>query len=215
LAIEEFLKMTFPSDIIGEIPKGKRGADVKQTVRNQFHQELGTIVYESKDTKNWSNDWLDKLKADKALVNADVAVLVTKAMPKDMEHLGLKDGIWVCAVSEFKGLALLLRENIVRLGEVRASQTNKGEKMQMLYDYLTDARFAEQIKRVLSGFKNLKASIETEKAAMKKIWDRRDKELEIMMLNTDDFVTNIQAIAGASLLRLESPEEELLALGSE
>ena len=213
LMIEEFLRTTFPSDVIEEIGKGKTGADVKQTVRNRFGTESGIIIYESKNTKDFSIAWIEKLKSDAEREKADISVLVTKTMPKNMEYLGLMNGVWVCSVPELKGLVVVLRESLVRLGAVRTSQTNKGEKMQMLYDYLTDGKFVEQIKRVVSGFNSLREGYQKEKEAMQKIWKKRDEQLDMMLRNTTDFVTQIQTIAGSSLPRLESPEEELLALG--
>ncbi|MCL2005515.1 MAG: DUF2130 domain-containing protein [Planctomycetaceae bacterium] len=213
LMIEEFLQTTFPSDTIEEIGKGKTGADVKQFVRNRFGTEIGIIIYESKNTKDFNHAWIEKLKSDAERENADVSVLVTRTMPKNLEHLGLLDGVWVCSVTELKGLVVALRESLIRLGEVRTSQTNKGEKMQMLYDYLTDGKFVEQIKRVVSGFTTLREGYQKEKEAMQKIWKKRDEQLEMMLRNTTDFVTQIQTIAGSSIPQLEAPEDELLALG--
>ena len=213
LQIENFLRATFPSDEIGEIKKGVSGADVKHIVRNRIGIESGIIIYESKNTKSYQNDWIEKLKSDAEQEKADIAVLVTKTMPKGMEQLGQINGVWVCSVSEFKGLVLALRENLIKLSEVRMAQTNKGDKMQMLYDYLTDVRFAEQIRRVVLGFKELQDGYEKEKKAQQKIWKKRDEQLEMMFRNTTDFVTQIQVIAGSSFLQLEAPEDELLALG--
>jgi hypothetical protein len=215
LMIEDFLRTTFPTDEVEEVSKGKSGADVKQTVRNRLGTVSGIILYESKNTKDFKNDWLEKLKSDAEQEKADIAVLVTKTMPKNMEYLGLMNGVWVCSISELKGLVTALRESLIRLSEVRTSQTNKGEKMQMLYDYLTDGKFVEQIRRVVSGFNTLREGYQKEKEAMQKIWKKRDEQLEMMLRNTSDFVTQIQTIAGSSLPRLESPEDELLALGSE
>jgi hypothetical protein len=214
LMIEEFLRATFPTDEVEEVGKGKTGADVKQIVRNRIGLESGIIIYESKNTKSFPNDWIEKLISDAEREKADIAVLVTKTMPKNMEYLGLTDGVWVCSVSELKGLVVALRESLIRLGDVRMSQTNKGEKMQMLYDYLTDGKFVEQIKRVVSGFNTLREGYQKEKEAMQKIWKKRDEQLDMMLRNTSDFVTQIQTIAGSSLPQLEAPEEELLALGS-
>ena len=215
LMIEEFLRGTFPTDVVEEVGKGKSGADVKQIVRNRFGAESGIILYESKNTKGFQNDWIEKLKSDVEREKADIAVLVTKTMPKNMEYLGLMNGVWVCSVTELKGLVTALRESLIRLGEVRTSQTNKGEKMQILYDYLTDGKFVEQIKRVVSGFNTLREGYQKEKEAMQKIWKKRDEQLDMMLRNTSDFVTQIQTIAGSSLPQLESPEEELLALSAE
>jgi len=212
LMIEDFLRTTFPLDEVGEVGKGKRGADVKHLVRNRLGIEMGIIVYESKNTQNFGNDWIEKLKSDAEQERADIAILITKTMPKGMECLGLMNGVWVCSVPEFKGLVTALRESLIRLGDVRTSQTNKGEKMQMLYDYLTDGKFVEQIKRVVSGFNTLREGYQKEKEAMQKIWKKRDEQLDMMLRNTSDFVTQIQTIAGSSLPLLESPEDELLTL---
>ena len=125
LMIEDFLRTTFPLDEVGEVGKGKRGADVKHLVRNRLGIEMGIIVYESKNTQNFGNDWIEKLKSDAEQERADIAVLITKTMPKGMECLGLMNGVWVCSVPEFKGLVMALRESLIRLGEVRTSQTNK------------------------------------------------------------------------------------------
>ena len=215
LMIEEFLRTSFPADDIGEVKKGVSGADVKHIVRNRIGIESGIIIYESKNTKNFQNDWIEKLKSDAEKERADVAVLITKAMPKGMEHLGPINGVWVCSVAEFKGLVLTLREHIIKLAEVRLAQTNKGDKMQMLYDYLTDGKIVEQIQRVVAGFKELQEGYAKEKDAMQKIWNKRDKQLEMMFRNTTDFVTQIQVIAGSSHFQLEAPEDELLSLGEE
>ena len=215
LLLEDFLQTTFPTDEIAEVKKGVSGADVKQIVRNRIGLDSGIILYESKNTKTFQSDWIEKLKSDAEREGADIAVLVTRTMPKGMEHLGLLNGVWVCGVSEFKGLVLVLRENIIKIAEVRSTQTNKGEKMQMLYDYLTDGKFAEQIQRVVLGFKDLQEGYDKEKRAMQKIWTKRDKQLEMMFRNTTDVITQIQVIAGSTFPQLESPEEELLALTSE
>ena len=215
LQIEEFLKSTFPADEIVEVKKGISGADIKQIVRNRIGTESGIIIYESKNTKTFQSDWIEKLQSDAEQEKADIAVLVTRTMPKGMAHLEQVNGVWVCSVSEVKGLVLALRENLIKLSEVRLAQTNKGDKMQMLYDYLTDGKFAEQIQRVVLGFKDLQEGYEKEKRAQQKIWKKRDEQLEMMFRNTSDFITQIQVIAGTSLLQLEAPEDELLALSVE
>ena len=215
LMIEEFLRDTFPSDEIGEVKKGASGADVKHIVRNRIGIESGVIIYESKNTKSFQSDWIEKLKSDAEQEKADVAVLVTKTMPKGKDHLEPINGVWVCSVSEFKGLVLVIRENLLKLSEVRMAQTNKGDKMQMLYDYLMDARVVEQIRRVVQGFKELQEGYEAEKKAQQKLWKKRDAQLEMMFRNTTDFVTQIQVIGGSSLLQLELPEDELLAITAE
>ncbi|MDR3234523.1 MAG: DUF2130 domain-containing protein [Planctomycetaceae bacterium] len=215
LQIEDSLRKSFPSDLIEEIAKGKNGADVKQIVRNSFGAEAGIILYESKNTKDFKKDWIAKLKSDTELEKANVPVLVTKTMPRNMEHLGLIDGVWVCSVPEFQGLAMVLREGLLRVSEVLVSQTNREDKMQILYDYLTGGKFGDQIQRVISQFRTLREGYQKEKEAMQKIWKKRDAQLESMLQSTSDFVMHIQTIAGSKIPQLEAPEEELLALETE
>jgi len=215
LAIEEFLKTTFPYDQITEVKKGQYGADVVQIVRNSIGKDTGIMLYESKNTEAFNRDWIDKLKADAVEAKADVLIIVTKTMPKGIEHTVLMEGVWVCPVKEFQGTAMVLRESLIRLADAYSAQTNKEGKMQMLYDYLTNGKFVDQIKQVISDFNELRSGYEKEKQSMQKIWKKRDAQIEAMLKNTTSFVTEIQVIAGASLPRLDSPEDELLALGEE
>ena len=142
LMLEELLAKTFPFDRIDEVGKGVRGADCIQVVRNQLGAETGKIIYESKRTKDFSNDWIEKLKADMRGLGADVAVIVTQALPKDMDRFGEKDGVYICTFAEVKSVALLLRNAILKVWDAKKSQENKGDKMVMLYDYLTGTEFS-------------------------------------------------------------------------
>jgi hypothetical protein len=173
LALEELLRNTFPFDVISEVGKGIRGADCIQLIRNTFGQDCGKIIYESKRTKDFSRDWLEKLKADMRHLGADIAILVTQAMPKDMERFGERDGVWICTFSEVKALAHVLRDGIIRIYSAGRVQENKGEKMHLLYDYLTSNEFAEQWKAVREGFMSMKLSIQRERDAMEKLWKAR------------------------------------------
>lgn len=215
LIIEEFLRETFPFDKISEVKKGQYGADVVQVVRNSIGNEAGTILYESKNTQNFGGDWIEKMKAEAAESKADVLVLVTKAMPKDKEHTEWLDGVWVCPFREFQGTARVLREGLLRVSDAYASQDNKEGKAQQLYNYLTSPKFADQMRRVLTNFEDLKDGYEKEKAAMQKIWKKRDTQLETVIKNLMESFTPIQVIAGSEIALLGSPEEELQELGAE
>jgi hypothetical protein len=144
LALEELLRASFPFDEISEVGKGVRGADCIQTVRNNYGQECGKIIYESKRTQAFSPDWVEKLKADMRGQGAVIAIIVTQAMPRDMDGFGEKNGVWICSFTEVKGLAYALRDGIIRVFNAAKSQENRGDKMHLLYDYLTSAEFAEQ-----------------------------------------------------------------------
>jgi hypothetical protein len=214
LAIEDILRDTFRLDIIEPVPKGEKGADVIQRVYNNQNNEVGIILYESKKTKAFGKGWLSKLKEDGGRVKADICVLVTEALPEDIERIGQKEGVWICSFTEFKGLALVLRDSIIQISEAYSSQTNKGEKMQMLYDYLTGKEFMLQIMTIIESFNDLQKGYLDERNRMEKIWKEREKQLEKILLNTNGFLGSIKGIAGNSLAEIPmiegSVEQNLL-----
>ena len=212
LALEEMLKAAFPFDLIEEVAKGVKGADCIQTVRNDLGQECGKIIYESKRTNSFIMDWIDKLKADMRSRGADVAVLVTKTMPRDMECFGEKSGVWVCSFHEVKAVAYALRDGVIRVYNGAKSQQNKGEKMQMLYDYLISRQFTEQWNAIREGFLSMKLSIQREKDMMEKLWKAREKQLEKVLLNAAHIKGSVEGIAGQDsidMTLLDEPNEEL------
>jgi len=210
LALEEMLKTSFPFDLISEVGKGVRGADCIQTVRNNFGQECGKIIYESKRTENFGTDWIEKLKADMRSLGADIAIIVTKAMPKGMERFGEKDGVWICSFNEIKSVAYMLRDGIIKIFNASKSQENKGDKMHMLYDYLTSNEFAGQWKAIREGFMSMKLSIQKERDAMERLWKAREKQLEKVLLNAAHVRGSIEGISG-----LDSVDLNLLESGNE
>lgn len=199
LLLEDILKENFPFDIIEEVGKGVEGADCIQTIRNSSGVNCGRIIYESKRTKAWSNGWIDKLKADKRNTGADVAILVTQAFPKDMEKFGEKDGIWVCGFNEVSSLAHALRSGITKVFDAQKAQDGKGDKMQMLYDFLTGNEFRGQIEAIVEGFMAMKQGIMKERIQMEKIWKEREKQLEKVLLSTSGMFGSVKGIAGASV----------------
>ncbi len=209
LLLEEMLRTAFPFDVITEVGKGVRGADCIQTVRNGFGQECGKIIFESKRTKDFANDWIEKLKADMRNQGADVAVIVTQALPKDMSSFGEKDGVWICSFSEAKAVVHMLRDGIIKISTALKTQDNKGDKMHMLYDYLTSSEFAEQWKAIREGFLSMKLSIQRERDAMEKLWKQREKQLEKVLLNAAHVRGSIEGIAG-----MEAIDLNLLESGS-
>lgn len=211
LMLEEVLQSTFTFDKIEPVGKGVRGADCIQTVHNRFGVETGKIIYESKRTKDFSNDWIEKLKADMRTLGADVAVIVTQAFPKDMERFGEKNGVYICSFTEVKSVALLLRDALLKVYEAKKSQENKGDKMVMLYDYLTGAEFNEQWKAIREGFMSMKLSIQRERDAMEKLWKSREKQLEKVLLNAAYIRGSIEGIAGNDVnLNLLEDNEPLI-----
>jgi hypothetical protein len=214
LMLEELLQTTFPFDKIEEVGKGVRGADCIQTVRNQFGSESGKIIYESKRTKDFANDWIEKLKSDMRTLGADVAIIVTQTLPKDMDRFGEKDGVYICTFTEVRSVALLLRNALLKIAEAKKSQENKGDKMVMLYDYLTSSEFSEQWKAIREGFMSMKLSIQKERDMMEKLWKSREKQLEKVLLNAAHIKGSVEGIAGADAVNLSitSSDDDALLL---
>ena len=198
-AIEEWLTEKFPLDTIDEIKKGKRGGDCLQTVHTRSRQNCGSIYYESKRTKAFGADWIEKFKQDIQDRNANIGVLVTEAMPAGMDRLGLKDGIWICSFEEFKGLCTVLRESLIQISTAVIRQENKGDKMGMLYDYLTSNEFKLQIESIVEGFTQMKSDLASEQRSMHSIWKKREKQIEKVLLNTTGMHGAIRGIAGSAV----------------
>ncbi len=199
LEIESILGQTFIYDKIEEIKKGIRGADAIQTVINEYGQECGKIIFESKRTQNFGGDWIEKLKDDQRQVGAEIAVLVTQTMPKDMERFGEKDGVWICGFHEMKSLVYVLREILIKTRQVRSVQENRTDKMSLLYSFLTSNQFRQQIEAIVEGFTSLKEELDKEKRAMQRIWKEREVQIEKVIGNTIDMYGSIKGIAGNAI----------------
>lgn len=208
LILEELLRNTFPFDLIEEVGKGVRGADCVHHVRNQFGQECGRIIYESKRTKDFSMEWIEKLKKDMRSMGVDVAVIVTQAYPKGMDCFGERDGVWICSFDEVKAVSYILRDGIVKLFGAAKSQENKGDKMHMLYDYLNGNEFSEQWKAIREGFMSMKLSIQRERDAMERLWKSREKQLEKVLLNAAHIRGSIEGISGNDNIQLSLGEDD-------
>ncbi len=212
LLLEEILRNSFVFDRIEPVGKGVRGADCIQVVCNNFGQECGKIIYESKRTLSFAADWIEKLKADMRLHGADVAIIVTQVMPKDMDKFGEREGVYICSFLEVKSLAAVLRSGIIKIFTAGKSQENKGEKMTMMYDYLTSSEFTEQWKAMREGFMQLKISIQKERDMMEKLWKSREKQLEKIMLNAAHIKGSVEGIAGNDAVNLTLIEDEILVV---
>lgn len=211
LAIEEWLAEQFPLDVIEEIKKGERGADCLQVVHTRSHQNCGSIYYESKRTKSFQPSWIEKFKADIRDRNANIGVLVTEAMPQDMDRLGMKDGIWICTFEEFKGLSVVLRQSIIQVSNAMMSQENRGDKMTMLYDFLTSNEFQLQMEAIVEGFTQMELDLRAEQRSMNALWKKRQKQIDKVLMNTTHMYGSIKGIAGnavQTITLLESPTDD-------
>jgi len=213
LLLEELLKDHFPFDLVNEVGKGLEGADCILSVRNHLGHDCGQIIFESKRTKTFSNLWIDKLKADMRTAGADVAILVTQTYPKELTCFGEKDGVWICSFGEVMALTTALRHTIINVADARRSEENKGEKMQLLYNYLTGVEFRGSIETIVESFLSMKNAISRERIQMEKMWKEREKQLEKVLLSTSGLYGSIKGIAGASigniaLLEADMEDEE-------
>lgn len=198
LVLEEMLRETHSTDVIEEIKKGQLGADCLQLVITQSGKTAGRILYESKNTKNWSDAFIKKLKQDNLDSKADIMVIVTKTLPKGFEgRYGLIDGVWVTTLQNARDLSLLLRYGLLKTYSVMVSQTGKQDKMSLLYDYLTSEEFKNTFESILSGFKELQDSHLDEQRKLQLLWKRREKHLSQVLSSTIDFYGSIKGISGA------------------
>lgn len=199
IALENLLTSAYPFDVIAPVPKGIRGADCLQQVRNATQQTCGNIVYESKRTKAFANDWIEKLKNDQIACKADIAVLVTQVLPTDMTQFGERDGVWICDFQTVKSLSFVLRDMLIRTHSVRLSQENKGEKMEMLYQYLTSNEFVQHVQRIVENYDLMHQQINDERKAMERLWKKREKQIHVVQQNLAGLFGAIEGYTGKAL----------------
>jgi hypothetical protein len=207
-ALEEMLALSFPFDIISEVGKGVKGADCIQTVRNSVGQIAGKIIYESKRTEAFANEWIDKLKKDMLAQGADIAVIVTKTMPKDLSHFGEKGGVYICTFSDAKSLALVLRNAILKISETRSSQENKGDKMVSMYNYLTSQEFIGNMSAMRDGFRSLRQIMLKEREDFEKNYKKKEKQIELIIQNSLHISGSVEGIAGQDLINMQLVDGE-------
>lgn len=206
LAIEEYLQVQFPLDDIVEIKKGAHGGDCVQIVHTREIPNCGKIYYESKRTKEFQRAWIEKFKADMRKENADVGVIVSQTMPKELERMGLLDGVWICTFEEFKALCAVLREGVIRVQIAQKSQENKQDKMGLLYQYLTSSEFKMQIEAIVEGFTQMQSDLDSEKRAMQRLWKQREKQIQKVLENAIDMYGSIKGIAGNAIGNVKALE---------
>lgn len=212
IELANILTATFRYDTIADVPKGVRGADIIHTVNTQFGVECGKIIWESKRTKAWSNEWLDKLKEDMRSVKASVAIIVTTVLPKGIERIGYVDGVWITDFPSAIGLAMALRQGLLDVARTKSANEGKHEKMEMVYAYLSGDEFRQKIQAIAETFSSMRNDLDKEKIAMHKLWSQREKNIERIMMNTTGMFGDIHGIIGGALqtvplLELDSGEE--------
>ena len=209
LELEDLLRQKFPYDAIEPVPKGMKGADVLQMVNNALGQHCGTIIWESKRTKNWSNDWITKLKDDQRAAKADVAVITSIALPKDSECICDNEGVWVTDYSSCIGLASALRQGLMDVAKARSAQVGKSEKMEIMYNYISGPEFRRRVEAFVEPFLEMQKDLAKERRAMEKLWAKREKQIDRVLLGTAGLYGDLEGIVGAAL-----PGVEMLELSS-
>lgn len=206
LALEERLRTTFPVDTIDPVGKGRNGADVGQAVCDAVGQPAGKIIWESKRTKNWNDDWLAKIRDDLRQANADIAVIVSETMPDGISTIGCIDGVWVCRWDCVIGLASVLRSGLIEVAAVQKAQSGRGTKVELLYDYFAGNNFRNRVSGVVEAFQTLQKDMVKEKAATQRQWAKRERQLERAIINMAGLYGDFQGIVGEVVPALESFE---------
>lgn len=202
-ALKELLSQNFPIDIISDVEKGIKWADIIQEVRNDFGQSVGVIAWESKNTKAWSDSWVEKLKEDRLRVNADVSILVTAVLPKDIDKFGLYKWVWLVEWSYVLPIAMMLRGQIESMAHLRTSLVSKDEKMEVLYNYLTSAKFKDKVENIIDAFRQMQDQVAEERRAFESRWKKREALLEQVIKNTSGMYGDLGGVLGGKLAQVE------------
>lgn len=199
-ALQDSLMQTFPFDVFTEVKKGQRGADIIQTVRNTNGKECGKIVWEAKFTKSYTNAWIDKLKSDQQAEAADIAVLTTMTLPKEIKNFGLLDGVWVTDYASMAGLATALRLWLINVAKEKILSANQDTMKDGIYRYVTGQEFAMQIRAIADAFGRMKEELDRERRAMEKIWKSREKQIETVLTNVSGIQGSLGGYLGQKML---------------
>ena len=206
LELESLLSTKFPSDVISPVPKGEHGGDVLHVVIGLSGQPCGTILWESKRTKNWSNAWLSKLRDDQRAAKAEVAVVVSQSLPKGTETFDLIDGVWVTHLSAALPIAMMLRHTLIEIATARQTSEGRQTKMEMVYQYLTGPRFRQRVEAIVEAFSSMQMDLHKEKRAINKQWAKREEQIDRVMQATVGMYGDFQGIAGKTLQEIEGLE---------
>jgi hypothetical protein len=198
-ALLDSLKQAFAFDLFEEVKKGQRGADIVQTVKNNNNKECGKIVWESKHTKAFSGGWIDKLKSDQQEAGADIAVLATITLPREIQNFGPYEGVWVTDFASAMGLAAALRMGLINAAREKVLAANQETAKEWIYRYVAGQEFAMQVRAIADAFVRMKADLDSEKRAMEKIWKSREKQIETVLNNVAGIRGSLECYMGKAL----------------
>ena len=211
LELETLLAARFPTDTIEPVPKGVRGSDVLQRVHDGNGNACGTIIWESKRTKAWSNGWLSKLRDDQREAKAELAAIVSVALPADLSTFALIDGVWVTGGACVAGLATALRTSLIQLNATKQAEHGRQSKMEVLYAYLAGSQFRQRVEAIFESFSALRNDLEQEKRALQRIWAKREKQIDRVLANTVGLHGDVAGIIGGTLPEIAAIELKALA----
>jgi hypothetical protein len=206
LQLESLLRAKFPRDTIQPVAKGDFGGDVLQRVIGPLNQLCGTILWESKRTKNWSDGWLPKLRDDQRAAKADIAVILSHALPKEVETFGFLDGVWIADPKVALPVALSLRQSLIEISAARQATQGQQTKMEMVYSYLTGSRFRQRVQALVEAFSSMKEDLDREKKTITRQWAKREEQIDRVMQATVGMYGDLQGIAGKTLQEIEGLE---------
>lgn len=210
LELEALLRAKFPRDTIEPVPKGEHGGDALQHVVGPNGQPCGTIIWESKRTKNWSDGWLAKLREDQRTAKAEIAVIVSQSLPKEIETFGLVENVWVTHTKTVLPVALMLRHTLIEVGSARQASEGQQTKTEMVYQYLTGPRFRHRVEAIVEAFSSMQEDLDKEKKAIIKQWAKREEQIDRVMQATAGMYGDLQGIAGKTIQEIEGLEMRFL-----
>ena len=204
LEIEAVLKQTFPTDVFTPVAKGEFGGDVVHGVSRGEGLACGTILWESKRTKHWSDTWLPKLRDDQRSAKADLAVIVTQTLPKGLETFGHVEGVWVTGTRTLVPLAIALRHTLLELSLARQAGEGQQTKMELVYQYLTGPRFRQRVTAIIEKFEEMQSDLAKERTTMTKMWAKREGQIQAVLASTAGMYGDLQGIAGQAIETIDA-----------
>ena len=212
LELMEILKREFPIDELSEVGKGVRGADLVQLVKDQIGRDAGKIIWESKRTKAFTEEWIVKLKEDMREAKADVSVIVSTILPSGAKFFTQKDGVYITSFDCVLQVAFILRKSLLDIAQTKALSVGKNEKIESLYRYITSSEFAQRIDSMLETYSKMQQTLDKEKMVMQKIWAQRDKEIERLKNNTLSMHGSLSGLIDEPMADIKSLEFEEIEL---
>ena len=209
LDLEQRLRSRFVHDAISPVPKGIKGADVIQEVRDTSLNECGKIIWEAKNTKNWQPSWIQKLKDDQRDIGANMAILISVALPEGIKSFGMVEGVWVTDIASSLALASAIREQLIQVNFARNASQGKSEKMEVMFNYLSGDEFRQRVEAIVETFSSMQDQLHKEKRAMERIWKEREKQIQRITTNTIGMYGDVRGIIGSSVQSIPALELEI------